>query len=90
MDKPNQLGLGASVGKLQQYFKEGLDLIKALEDEGKLEARLGAMDAKQGWEKLESDLSKAEHQALQEAPVILDHAIAALRTIRGRISQKRR
>jgi predicted anti-sigma-YlaC factor YlaD len=72
---------------LQKYFKEGLDLIKAMEDEARVEAHLGRMDAKGRWAALETELSKAEHQALQEAPVVLDHAIQALRTARSRISK---
>lgn len=90
MDKArsNQLGLGAAVDRLQHYFKEGLDLIKAVQDEGRLELHLGRMDAQEGWETLEADLSKAEHQALQEAPVVLDHAIEALRSMRRRVSRE--
>jgi hypothetical protein len=82
MDKnnSNQLGLGAAVEKLQKHFQEGLDLIKDVQGEARLEVHLGALDAKQGWETLEAKLSKAEHDALQEAPVSLDRVIRALRT----------
>lgn len=86
MDKTaNQLGLGRALEKLRGNFQEGLKLIKGLEEETHLELHLGQMDVKEGWAKLEANLSKAEHQALQEAPAALDRAVEALRAVRGRV-----
>jgi hypothetical protein len=86
MDKTtNQLGLNRALEKLRGNFQEGLKLIKGLEEETRLELHLGEMDVKQAWAKLEADLSKAEHQALQEAPAVVDRAVEALRSVRDRL-----
>jgi hypothetical protein len=82
--QPTKLGLSTAVEKLQKHFQDGLELIRAVKDEARLELHLGSMDAKKRWAAMESDLSKAEHEALQRAPPVVDQALKALHALRRR------